>query len=165
MSSHTWGDCFNNPKNKILNDQHDNTWHNAYHYSQGSSYVSRGRGRGQGHGRGNYSNNVHLLTNPFPTLYIEQAPANTQLDALSTVTNTNNSASGNNQAYILKQIKKPNRGEKNSQQLYDDVINCEAVYIDDIHCCETAANAINTANLALSCAQNNSHHFNSLKLQ
>ena len=104
------GDCFNNPKNKAFDGQHDNTRHNAHHYSHASNYVSRGRG----HGQGRHSNNVPLLTNPFPTLYIEQAPANTPLDALSTVTNTDNSASGNNQAYILKHIKKPNRGEKNS---------------------------------------------------
>ena len=163
MSSHTWGDCFNNPKNKALDGQHDNTRHNAHHYSRGSYYMSRGRGCGLGQGR--HSNNVPLLTNPFPTLYIEQAPANTPLDALSTVTNTNNSASGNNQAHILKQIKKPNRGEKDSRQLYNNVVKCETVYINDIYCCETAADAINTANLAWPCAQNNSHHFNSLKLQ
>ena len=163
MSSHTWGDCFNIPKNKALDGQHDNTRHNVNHYSRGCYYMSRGRGHGQG--LGHHSNNVPLLTNPFPTLYIEQAPANTPLDALSTVTNTNNSATCNNQAYILKHIKKPNRGEKNSRWLYDDVVNCDAVYINDIYCCETATNAINTANLAWPCAQNYSHHFNSLNLQ
>ena len=34
-----------------------------------------------------------------------------------------------------------------------------------MYCCETAADAINTANLALPCAQNCSHHFNLLTLQ
>ena len=102
------GDCFNNTKNKALDGQHDNTQHNVNHYEHDSSYVSRGQGCGQGC----YTINVPLLTNPFPTLYIEQAPANTPPDALSTVTNTNNSASGNNQAYILKLIKKPKRGGK-----------------------------------------------------
>ena len=50
MSSHTWGDCFNNPKNKTLDSQHDNTQHNVNHYGCGNYYVSRGQGYGQGWG-------------------------------------------------------------------------------------------------------------------
>ena len=54
-----------------------------------------------------------------------------------------------------------NRGEKNSRRLYDNVVHCKAVYIDYIDCCETAADAKNVANLALPCANFQSHHFNS----
>ena len=146
MSSHTWGDCFNNPKNMALDSQHDNIQHNVNHYGRGNYYVSRNQGHGQEHGH--YTNNAPCLPNPYPTLYIKQAPSNEPLDALYMVTNTDNSAAGNNQACILKQIKKPNRGEKNSQQLYNNVVNYETVYINDIYCIETATNAINTANLA-----------------
>ena len=146
-----------------MEDQHDNTQNNVNHYGHGHFYVARGQGPGQG--RGHYNNNAPPLPNPFPTLYIKQAPTNAPPDALSTVTTTNNSTIGNNQTYFLKHIKKPNRGEKNSRRLYNDVVNCKAVYIHDIHCCETAADAINTANLAWPCAQNYSHHFSSLKLQ
>ena len=104
MSSQTWGNSFNNPRNKTLDGQHDNTWHNVNHYSCGNYYMSRGKGCRQGQGQENNSNNVPLLINPFSTLYIEQAPTNAPLDALSMATNTNNSATGNNQACMLKHI-------------------------------------------------------------
>ena len=55
MSSHTWGDCYNNPKNKDIGSQHNNTQSNAYHYKQDKFHVSRGCGRGQG--RGHFNNN------------------------------------------------------------------------------------------------------------
>ena len=83
------------------------------------------------------------------------------LDALSTVTDTGNSNMSNNQTYMVKHIQKPNRGENHSQWLYDDVVNCKAVNIEDINCCETANNKINIARLALT----KSHHFDLLHFQ
>ena len=53
-----------------------------------------------------------------------------------------------------------NRGEKHSRRLYDDVVHCKAVYINNIYCCEAAADAKNVANLALPCANSHTHHFN-----
>ena len=46
MSSHTWGDCHNNLKNKATGGQHNNTQSNAHHYKGGNFYVSRGHGCG-----------------------------------------------------------------------------------------------------------------------
>ena len=109
MSFQTWGDCYNNPKNKTMGGQHNNTQSNELHYKLGNFYVSRGCGRGQG--CGHFNNNYPCLPNPFPTLYIEQAPASTYLEALSTVTNTYNSNTSNKQTHVLKPFKnQPNRG-------------------------------------------------------
>ena len=129
------------------------------HSGRGYHYSTRGRGRGYGHGCGSY--NVPRLTNPFPTLYIQQAPTNVPTDAISNVTNTDTSSVVPTQKYVVKPIHN-NRGEKNSQRLYEDVIYCKADYIDNIHCCETAADAKNVANLALPCANSHTHthHFN-----
>ena len=54
-----------------------------------------------------------------------------------------------------------NRGENNSRWLYNNVVYCESVNIDNIHCCDTAADVKSVANLALPCANLQSHHFNS----
>ena len=54
-----------------------------------------------------------------------------------------------------------NRGEKNSIPLYGNVLCCKAVYINDIHCCETATDAKNVNNLTLPFANSHTHHFNS----
>ena len=111
MSSHTWGGCYNNPKNKASNSQDNSTWHDNSHVQ--SQYYST-RGRGYGRGRGCNYNNMPRLTNLLPTLYIKQAPMNVPTDALSTVTNTDNSTVGN-PTYVVKHItQKPKRGEFNS---------------------------------------------------
>ena len=96
-----------------------------YHYS------TRGQGCGYGQGHGSY--HVPCLTNPFPTLFIQQAPTIAPPNALSTVTNTDTSSVIPTQTYegIPMNI---NRGEKDSQRLYDNVVYCKAVYINDIHC-------------------------------
>ena len=83
--------------------QHNNSQSNAHHYKGGNFYVSRGHGRVQGCGC--FNNNYPCLTNPFPTLYIEQTPESTSPEALSTVTNTNNSNKSNKQTYVLKHFK------------------------------------------------------------
>ena len=185
--------------------QHNNSQSNAHHYKGGNFYVSRGHGRVQGCGC--FNNNYPCLTNPFPTLYIEQAPESTSPEALSTVTNTDNSNKSNKQTYVLKHFKnqpnrgeknsrwlhndalstvtntnnsntsnkqthvlkhfkdQPNRGENNSQWLHDDVVNCESVYLDEILCCESAANAIQISNLAAPCINLYTHHLYLLTLQ
>ena len=127
------------------------------HSGRGYQYSTKGQGWGFGRGRGSF--NVPCLTNPFPTLYIQQAPTNVPTDALSTVTNTDTSSVVPTPTYVVKHVNN-NRGEKNSRRLYDDVVHCKAVYIDDIHCCKTAAEAKNVANLALPCANSHTHHFN-----
>ena len=146
MPSHTWGGCYNNPKNKALNCQDNSTWHdNSHGWSQ--YYSTRGHGYGRGCGC-NY-NHTPQLTNPFPTLYVEQAPTNAPIDTLSTVTNTDNSTVGN-PTYVLKHLtQKPKRGEFNSQWLYNEVVNCDTVYLNKNICCDTAAGATNKYNLAL----------------
>ena len=53
-----------------------------------------------------------------------------------------------------------NRGEKNSQGLHGNVVDCESVNIKDKPCCDTATDLMNVANLALPCANSHSHHFN-----
>ena len=164
MSSHTWGDCHNNPKNKAMGGQHNNTQSNAHHYKGGNFYASRGCRRGQGHGH--FNNNYPCLTNTFPTLYIKQTPESTSPEALSTVTNTDNSNTSNKQTYVLKHFKnQPNRGENNSQELNSNVVNCESVYLDEILCCESAAEATHISNLAMPCINLYTHHFNLLTLQ
>ena len=105
MSSHTWGDCYNNPKNEAMGGQHNNTQSNEHHYKRDNFYASRGHRHGQGQGRGRFNNYYHCLTNPFPTLYIKQAPASTSPEALSTVKNTGNSNTSNKQTYVLKYLK------------------------------------------------------------
>ena len=158
MSSHTWGDCFNNPKNKASEGQNSNPHSMETHSGHGYHYSTRGQGRGFGCGHGSY--NVPCLTNPFPTLYIQQVPTNVPTDAISIVTNTDTSSVVPTPTYVVKHVNN-NRGEKNSQRLYGNVVHCKAVYIDDIHCCETAAEAKNVANLELPCANSHTHHFNS----
>ena len=159
ISSHTWGDCYNNPKNKTLEGQHCNNNNNNpnkdSHYRQGKySFL-----RGQGHGCGCGTYNAPHLPNPFPTLYIQQAPTNVPPDALSTATNTDTSSIPHTQTYVVKPMNN-NRGEKNSHRLYNNVVHCKAVYIDNIYCCETAADVKKIANLALPCANSHTHHFN-----
>ena len=100
MSSHTWGGCYNNPKNKASNGQDNSTQHDNSHV-QSQYYSSRGRGYGRGCGR-NY-NNTPRATNPLPTLYIKQAPTNAPTNALSTVTNTDSSTVGN-PTFLLKHL-------------------------------------------------------------
>ena len=160
MSTHTLGDCFNNPKNKVSEGPNNKIQHERNH-GQGYFYSTRGRGRRQGCERHFY--NAPRLPNPFPTLYIEQAPTNTPTDALSMVTNTDNSNMSNKQTYMVKHIQKPNRGENHSRWLHDEVVNCEAVNIEDINCCKTANNKINIARLALT--KTKSHHFDLLHFQ
>jgi hypothetical protein len=86
---------------------------------------------------------------------------NVPTDAIATVTNTSTSSVVPTQTYVVKPINN-NRGEKNSQRLYSNVVHCKGVYMDDIHCCETAADVENVANLALPCANSHTHthHFN-----
>ena len=107
MSTHTWGDCFNNPKNKVSEGPNNKIQHNKKH-GQGYFYLTRGRGRGC------HFYNAPCLPNPFPTLYIKQASTNTPTDALSMVTNTDNSNMSNKQTYMVKHIQKPNIGENHS---------------------------------------------------
>ena len=163
MSSHTWGDCCNNPKNKTSEGQHNNNNNDPNkdsHYRHRNYSFPRGQGHGHGyrHGRGSY--NIPCLPNLFLTLYIQQAPTNVPLDALSTVTNTDTSTIAPPQTYMVKPMNN-NRGENNSRWLYNNVVYCESVNIDNIHCCDTAADAKNVTNLALPCANPQSHHFNS----
>ena len=77
---------------------------------------------------------------------------------LSTVTNIDTSSVVPIQTYVVNPMNNI-RGEKNSQRVYNDAVYFETVYINDIHYCETAADAKNVANLALPCAS--SCHFNS----
>lgn len=135
MSSHTWGDCFNNPKNKALDGPNNNAQHGKNH-GQGYFYLTRGWE--QGHGYGHHFYSAPHIPNPFPTLYIEQAPTNAPMDALSMVSNTNNCNMSNNQTYDVKDIQKPNRGEIHSQWLYHDAVDCETVQIKDFTCCESS---------------------------
>ena len=128
------------------------------HSVRGYHYSTKGQGRGYGCGHGAF--NVPCLTNPFPTLDIQHVPTNPPPDAISTVTNMDTSSVVPTPTYVVKPLNN-NRGEKNSQRLYDDVVYCEAVYINYIYCCETAADAKNVANLALPCANSHTHHFNS----
>ena len=87
-----------------MGGQHNNnTQSNAHHYKRGNFYVSRGRGHGQG--RGCFNNNYPCLANPFPTLYSKQAPVSTSPEALSTVTNTDNSNTRYEQTNVLKHYK------------------------------------------------------------
>ena len=51
------------------------------------------------------------------------------------------------------------RGEKNSQRLHDDVVNCDTIHLDEIKCCESATDTINVAYMALPCAISHTHHF------
>ena len=69
----------------------------------------------------------------------------------------------NKQTYLVKHIQKPNRGENHSRRLYDDVISCEAVNIEDINCCETANKKINIVRLALT--NTKTHHFDLIHFQ
>ena len=94
MSTHTWGDCFNNPKNKASEGPNNKIQHDKNH-GQGYFYSTRGQGCGQGCGHHFY--NAPHIPNPFPTLYIKQEPTNSPTDALSTVTNTNNPNMSNKQ--------------------------------------------------------------------
>ena len=143
MSSHTWGNCFNNPKNKASEGQNSNLHSMETHSGCGYHYSTRGQGCGFGCGHGSY--NVPCLTISFPTSYIQQALTNVPTDAISNVTNTDTSSVVPTPTYVVKPLNN-NRGEKNSQRLYDDVVDCKAVYNDDIYCCETAADAKNVAN-------------------
>ena len=81
-------------------------------------------------------------------------------DALSTVTNTDTSSVVPTPTYVVNHLNNY-RGEENSRRLYNDVVYCKAVYINDIYCCETAADAKNVAKLALPCENSHTHHFNS----
>ena len=156
MASHAWGDCFNNPKNKTSESQYNNNCNQDRQYGRGYNYSTRGRGNG--HGRGNNNRNLPQITNPYPSLYIEQAPGNNVPDTLSTVTNTDNSTAAPNQTYVIKPISNK-RGEKNSRRLHDNVVNCDTVHLDEMKCCESAADAINVANVALPRAISHTHHF------
>ena len=80
--------------------------------------------------------------------------------SLSTVTNTDTSTVAPTQTYMVKPMNN-NKGENNSRWLNNNVVYCKAVYIDDIHSCETAADAKNLSNLELPCANSQSHHLNS----
>jgi hypothetical protein len=84
-------------------------------------------------------------------LFIQQALTNVPIDAFSNVTNTDTSPIVPTPTYVVKPLNN-NRSEKNSQRLYSHVVYCKAVYIDDIYCYETAADAKNVAKLALPCA-------------
>ena len=163
IPSHTWGDCFNNPKKKTLKGQIDNNQHDKHH-GKGHFYSTRRQGCGQGCGY-HFIMLLIFLTPPPPTLHIKQATRNAPMDAISMVSNTNNSNMSNNQTHLVKHISKPNRGEESSWRLYNNVINCESVHIKDITCCETANNVINTARLVLPYWSSYSHHFNFLWLQ
>jgi hypothetical protein len=65
MSSHTWGDCFNNPKNKALEGQNSNLHSMEIHSGCGYHYLTRGQGRGYGCGHGSLMFLV-LLTHSLP---------------------------------------------------------------------------------------------------
>ena len=114
MSSHTWGDCFNNPKNKASEGQNSNLHSMENHSERGYHYLARGQGWGYGCGHGSF--NVPCLTNPFPTLYIQLAPTYAPQDALSTVTNAVTSSVVPSPTYVVKPLNNK-RGEKNSQWL------------------------------------------------
>jgi hypothetical protein len=150
------GDCFSDPKNKASEGHNSNLHSTENHSGCRYHFSTRGQGCGQGHG----SYHVPCLTNPFQTLYIQQAPTDAPLNVLSTVTNTDTSSVVPTPTYVVKPVNN-NRGEKNSQRLYDNVVYCKAVYINDIYCCETAADAKNVAKLALPYANSHTHHLNS----
>ena len=161
MSSHTWEDCYNNPKNETSEGQHfNNNPNEESHSGQRYYYTYRGWGQGQGQECGWGSYNVPHLSNPSPTLYIQQACTNVPLDAMSAVTNTDTYTVAPTQTYMVKPMNN-NKGENNSRWLNNNVVYCKAVYIDDIHSCETAADAKNLSNLKLPCANSQSHHLNS----
>ena len=111
MASHAWGDCFNNPKIKTSESQYNNNRNQDRQY--GCSYNYSTRGCGNGYGRGHNNRNLPQITNPYPSLYIEQAPENNVPDTLSTVTNTDNFTVAPHQTYVIKTISNK-RGEKNS---------------------------------------------------
>ena len=71
-------------------------------------------------------------------MFLQQVPTNAPLDAISNVTNTDTSSVAPTTTYVVK-LMTNNRGEENSQRLYGNVIYYKAVYIDDIYCCEAAA--------------------------
>ena len=149
MSSHTWGDCYNNPKNKTSEGQHNNNNPNKdSHFRHGNYSFPRGQGRGHGYGCRCGSYNVPYLPNPCPTLYIHQDPTNVPPDTLSTVTNTDTSTIAPPKRYMVKPMNN-NRGENNSHWLYNDVVYCESVNIDNIHYCDTAADAKNVCQLGI----------------
>ena len=103
-----------------------------------------------------FGNRLKTL-NHFLTLM----PHDEDKDTVSTVTNTNNLNTNNKQTYVLKTFKnQPNIGENNSQWLHNNVVNCESVYLNEIHCCESAADAIHISNLATPCINSYTHHFN-----
>ena len=104
MSSHTWGDSFNNPKNNTAEGQNINPRTMESHSGHRYYYSTRGQGRGYGHECSSF--NVPCLTNPFPTLYIQQALINVPLDVLTTTTNTDTSSVVPIQICIVKERQK-----------------------------------------------------------
>ena len=83
-----------------MNGQDNST---QYDNSQSQSQYYSTRGQGYDRGCGHNYDDTPWLTNPFPTLYIEQAPSNAPTNALSTVTNTDNSTVGS-PTYVVKFI-------------------------------------------------------------
>ena len=77
------------------------------------------------------------------------------------VRNTDTSTVAPNQIYMVKSMNNNNRGVNNIQWLDNNVIYCESVNNNDIHCCNTAVDALNVDNLELPCPISHSHHFSS----
>ena len=138
--THTWGNCFNNPKNTFTGSRNVRNQDRGGRTGRGSYYSNQ---RGRRSGRGYY--NPRQLTS-VPTLYIQQAPTtNTTTDALSTVTNTDTSSIIPNQEYTITQMN-TNRGEINSHELYDDVVFCDTDMRNHNINCDTVVRETNIFN-------------------
>ena len=77
------------------------------------------------------------------------------------VRNTDTSTVAPNQMYVVTLMNNNKRGVNNIPQLDNNLVYCESVNNNDIHCCNMAVDALNVANLALPCPISHSHHFNS----
>ena len=155
--THTWGDCFNNPKNTFTGSQNVRNQDRGGQTGCGLYYYNQ-QGRKSGCG---YYNPSQLTS--LPTLYIQQAPATNTIttDALSTVTNTDTSSNIPNQEYTITQMN-TNRGEINSRELYNNVVFCDTDMRNHNFNCDTVVRKTYTFNQTLPHAVSHSHHFHSL---
>ena len=83
------------------------------------------------------------------------------MDVLSTVTNTDTSSIILKQAYIVKPMN-TNRGEKNSRELYNDVVFCDTDMKIHIINCDTVVRETKSLNTTLLHTDSHSHHFHSI---
>jgi hypothetical protein len=154
--THTWDDCFNNPKNHFTGAQHANGQERGSQTRHGSYYSNQ---REQGSGCGYYS--PCQLTSS-PTLYIQQAPVtNTTTFFLSTETKTGTSSTILNQAYVIIPMN-TKRGETNSQWLHNKVVFYDRDMRNHTFNQDTVVHETNIINQILPHAASHSHHFRSL---